>query len=153
MRSIGLGVAAALFLAMFSPLGAAHAQMGGGGAPSGGAAASKTNAAALKDQRAKGMAAAPALVSAGGIDCQVADARFVGEGTDAKTKAKTSLYELACTGNEGLLVEKTGDTVQAFTCAQANEAGPDGKQSPTRCMLPGNADPFAGLAPYIAKSG
>ena len=155
MRSIRWGVAAALFLAVLSPLSVAHAQMGGG-APSGGAPPppSKSSAGAIaKDQRTKGMAAAPGLVSAGGFDCQVADARLIGEGTDAKTKAKTTLYELACTGNEGLLVEKTGDTVQSFTCAQANEPGPDGKLSPTRCMLPDNSDPFAGLTPYIAKAG
>jgi hypothetical protein len=136
MRRSGLGLAAALVLATLAPLSMAHA------AP-----------AVSKDQHDKGMAAAPGLVSAGGFDCQVADARFVGEGTDAKTKAKASLYELACTGNEGLLVQKSGDSVQAFTCEQANAPGPDGKPSATRCILPGNADPTAGLAPYIAKAG
>jgi hypothetical protein len=141
MRPLGLGLAAALVVAILSPLGAANA-------------ASKSDAPAItKEQRDKGMAAAPGLVSAGGFDCQVSDARFVGEGTDAKTKTKVQLYELACTGNEGLLVQKTGDAVQAFTCAQANEPGPDGKQNATRCLLPGNADAFAGLAPYIAKAG
>jgi hypothetical protein len=141
MRPMGLGVAAALVLAILSPLGVAHA-------------APKSDAAPItKDQRDKGMAAAPGLVSAGGFDCQVADARLRGSGTDPKTKAKVTLYELACTGNEGLLVQKTGDAVQAFTCAQANEPGPDGKPSSNRCELPGNADPAAGLAPYIAKAG
>ncbi len=141
MRPFGLGLLAALCMAVLSPLGAAHA-------------ASKAAAPAIsKEQRDKGMAAAPALISAGGLDCQLSDARLVGEGSDAKTKAKTSLYELACTGNEGLLVQKTADGVQAFTCEQANEPGPDGKMNPTRCMLPGNADPMAGLAPYIAKAG
>jgi hypothetical protein len=128
-------------MAVLSPLGAAHA------------ASKPATPPISKDQRDKGMAAAPGLISAGGLDCQLADARLVGEGTDAKTKAKTSLYELACTGNEGVLVQKSGDAVQAFTCEQANEPGPDGKLNPTRCLLPGNADPLAGLAPYIAKAG
>jgi hypothetical protein len=141
MRPIGLGLAVAVLVAALSPLGVARA-------------ASKTDTPAIpKDQRDKGMAAAPGLISAGGFDCQVADARFIGEGADAKTKAKISLYELACTGNEGLLVQKSGDSVQAFTCQQANEPGPDGKQNSTRCLLPQNLDAAAGLVPYIAKAG
>ena len=141
MRPMGLSLAAALLVATMSPFGVAHA--------------AKSDAPAItKDQRDKGMAAAPGLISAGGFDCQVADARLIGEGAaDPKTKAKTSIYELACTGNEGLLVQKTGDAVQAFTCEQANEPGPDGKQNSTRCLLPGNADPTAGLALYVAKAG
>jgi hypothetical protein len=130
-----------LVLAILSPLGVAHA------------APKSETPPITKDQRDKGMAAAPGLVSAGGFDCQVADARFVGDGTDPKTKAKVSLYELACTGNEGLFVQKSGDTLTAFTCAQANQPGPDGKQNPSRCLLPGNADPAAGIAPYVAKAG
>ena len=141
MRPTGLGMAVALVLAILSPLGAANA-------------ASKSDSPPVsKDQRDKGMGAAPALISAAGSDCQLADARFVGEGTDAKTKAKTQLYEVACTGNEGLLVEKTGDAVTAYTCEQANQPGPDGKPNQTRCILPGNADPTAGLTPFIAKAG
>ena len=141
MRPMGLGVAAALVLAILSPLGVAHA-------------APKSETPAIsKDQRDKGMAAAPGLVSAGGFDCKVSDARLIGSGTDSKTKAKVTLYELACTGNEGLLIQKTGDAVAAFTCAQADEPGPDGKPSSNRCELPGNADPAAGLAPYVAKAG
>jgi len=140
MRPMGLGLAVALVLAILSPVGAN--------------AAPKSDSPPIsKDQREKGMAAAPGLISAAGADCQLADARFIGEGTDTKTKAKTSLYELACTGNEGLLVEKTGDTVDTFTCVQANQPGPDGKVNPNHCVLPGNADPYAGLAAYIAKAG
>jgi hypothetical protein len=141
MRPMGLGLAAALVLAILSPLGVAQA-------------APKSDAPPItKDQRDKGMAAAPGLVSAGGFDCQVSDARLVGEGTDPKTKAKVTLYELACAGNEGLFIQKTADAIQAFTCAQANQPGPDGKPNPSRCMLPANADPAAGLAPYVAKAG
>src|SRR5436309_2816915 len=61
-----------------------------------------------KDARTKGMAAAPGLVSSAGIDCQVSDARLIGEGTDAKTKAKSSLYEVACTNSEGYLIQVAG---------------------------------------------
>ena len=143
MRPIGLGLAAAVLMAVFSPLAAAHA-----------AAKAAPAATIAKDQRDKGMAAAPGLISEAGLDCKLADARLIGEGKDPKTKAKNALYELACTGNEGVILEKTGDApAQAFTCLQFAEPGPDGKPNPTQCILSGNSDPKAGLAPYIAKAG
>ncbi|MEO8927185.1 MAG: hypothetical protein ABI306_08480, partial [Caulobacteraceae bacterium] len=142
MRSIGIRLAAILLMAVVSPVAAAHA------------AAKAAPAAVTKDQRDKGMAAAPGLVSAAGLDCQVADARLVGEAKDPKTKAETTLYELACTGNLGVIVQKVGDAAPvAYTCIQFAEPGPDGKPNTTQCILPGNADPKAGLVPYIAKAG
>lgn len=140
MKTFGIGIAIALVMTAL--------------APSAGFAA--TAAPAIdKAARAKGMAAAPGLVSAGGLDCNVADARFIGEGApDPKTKAKTTLYELACTGNEGLLVQQIGPAAPTtFTCVQASEPRADGKPNTTACILPGNADPKSGLVPYIAKSG
>ena len=138
MRTFGIGLAIALIVSAVAPSGAFAA------AP-----------AVSKEARAKGMAAAPGLVSAGGLDCNLADARFIGEGApDPKTKLKTALYELACTGNEGVLVQQIGlNPPTTFTCEQASEPRPDGKPNTTGCILPGNSDPRAGLIPYIAKSG
>jgi hypothetical protein len=137
MRPFGIGVVVALLTASLS-LSTAFA------------AAPTVN----KDDRAKGMAAAPGLIQAGKIDCQLADARKLGDSVDAKTKVKSTLYELACTGNEGVVVEQTGDQPpQVFTCLEASQPRPDGKPNPTTCILPGNADPKAGLVPYIAKTG
>ncbi|HEY7851351.1 MAG TPA: hypothetical protein VIB82_00135 [Caulobacteraceae bacterium] len=118
-------------------------------------AAAATAAPISKDQRDKGMAAAPALVSAAGSDCQVADARLVGTATDPKTKIKTTLYEVACTGSEGLLVEQVAGqpTASLFTCMEAAGAAAAGNKGATQCALPGNADPKAGIAPFLAKSG
>jgi hypothetical protein len=139
MRPIGIGLVVALLLAALSPSAAFAAK----GAPP-----------VNKDDRAKGMAAAPGLVSAGHLDCQVSDARKIGDSMDPKTHAKSSLYELACTGNEGLVLEQTGsEPPSAFTCLEASQPRSDGKPNPTACILPGNEDPKAGLAPYIAKSG
>jgi hypothetical protein len=137
MRIIGLGIALVLAFA----------------APNLAFAADKP--AVSKDQHAKGMAAAPALLQAAGSDCQVADARFVGEATDPKTKAKTQLYEVACTGSEGLLVQQisTEPTPSVFTCEEAASAVAAGNKSATQCVLPGNADPKAGLTPFLAKTG
>ncbi len=108
-----------------------------------------------KEARTKGMAAAPGLVSSAGLDCQVSDARLVGEGTDAKTKAKTALYEIACTNSEGYLLQQSGaEAPAAFTCLQVAQSAASGKgASANTCELPGNSDPKAGLAAFVAKSG
>ena len=142
MRLFGIGAALALALAAFLPSAAL--------------AASKPAAAApiTKEQRTKGMADAPALITAAGLDCQLADARFIGESSDPKTKAKSSFYELACSNNEGVILDKTSDPAPAvFTCMEVAAPGADGKPNSLQCALPGNADPKAGLLPYIAKSG
>ena len=141
MRLIEIGLAVSLALAALAPSGAW---------------AEKAPAAPpiSKENRAAGMAAAPGLVTAANLDCQVADARKLGDSVDPKTKAKSTLYELACTGNEGLVVSRTGEEPPlVFTCLEAGAPRPDGKPNPTTCMLPGNLDPKAGLAPYVAKSG
>jgi hypothetical protein len=138
MRAIRAGLVAVLMLAFLAPV-AAWAK----------AAAPPPIS---KEARAKGMADAPALITASGTDCQLADARLVGEGTDPKTKIKQTAYEVACTGGEGFLLVKKGDAVNAFPCIQADMPQADGKPSTSRCELPGNADPNAGLAPYIAKA-
>jgi hypothetical protein len=141
MRLIQIGLAAALMLSAL--------------APSGAWAADKAPPAPTvsKDDRAKGMAAAPGLITAGNLDCQLADARRLGDSVDPKTKVKSTLYELACTGNEGVVIDQVGDQPpQVFTCLESGVPRPDGKPNPTRCILPGNADPKAALLPYIAKS-
>lgn len=138
MRPIGIGLAIALIAAVVAPSAAFAAK------PAAPPAVSKEN-------RDKGMKAAPALVTAGGMDCQVADARFIGEGVDPKSKKKTTYYELACTGGEGLVAVQA-DTTSFYTCLETAE-GPDGKPTNLACILPGNADPKAGLAPFLAKGG
>jgi len=137
MRSFGIGLAVTLILSALAPQGAFAA-----------------GAEITKEARARGMAAAPGLVAAAHLDCQVADARMIGEGTDPKTKIKESLYELACAGNEGMVLQQSGSNAPAsFTCLQMAELGADGKKSNAACTLPGNADPKAGLAAYTAKVG
>jgi hypothetical protein len=142
VRILGLGYAIALLAATLSPSLTFAADAGG--------------SAITKESRAKGMADVPALLTASGSECQLADARFIGAGTDPKTKEKSSIYEAACTGGEGLILDVTGaagSPPQVFTCLAANGPGPDGKKSTVQCLLPGNADPKAGLQPYVAKAG
>jgi hypothetical protein len=138
MRSIGWGLLMALVLAI--------------GAPEAAWAAAKTaDPAVTKDARDKGMAEAPGVVSAGGLTCQVSDARKIGEGTDTTTKAKETLYEVACSNNIGFVVIKKADGTQAVNCLQMNSA--EAKPGIPRCILPGNADPKAALKPYLVKGG
>jgi hypothetical protein len=142
MRTFGLGLAIALIVSTFS---------------AGMATAADKAPDVPKELRAKGMAAAPALITSAGADCKLADARFVGDSVDAKTKAKSSLYEVACTGGEGLLILEGGGAAgsppSTFTCMEAATPGPDGKPRGTQCILPGNLDPKSGLGAYIAKAG
>jgi hypothetical protein len=141
MRLIQIGMAAALLLTSLAPAGAW-------------AAKPPPTPPISKEDRAAGMKAAPALITAGNIDCQLADARKLGESVDPKTKAKSIYYELACTGAEGVVVSQNGDAAPSvFTCLETDQPRPDGKPNSAACILPGNADPNAGLAPLIAKSG
>jgi hypothetical protein len=134
MRNIGLAVALVIAIA----------------APS--LALAKTEV--TKEQRTKGMADAPALIQASGAQCQLADARYVGEATDAKTHAKTKLYEVACTGSEGLLIQTVSNNPvpSVFTCEEAASAASSGNKTATQCILPGNADPEAGLQPFLEET-
>jgi hypothetical protein len=138
MRPIGWGLIIALVAASAAPLSAW-------------AAPKPATPTVSKDDRTKGMAAAPGLVTTGALTCQVSDARLIGEGTDPATKAKQTLYELACGSGEGFVVEKKTDSVHAYPCIQMNQG--DVKPGVPRCILPGNADPKAGMKPYLVKAG
>ena len=101
-------------------------------------------------QRQQGMKDAPGVIKAAGIDCQLADARYIGEATDSKTKVTSKYYELACKGAEGFIVsmpEKAGPLPMIYSCLEV--AG--SHNASLSCILPGNADPKAGLQPLIAK--
>ena len=105
----------------------------------------------------KGMAAAPAIISGNGMDCQLADARFIGTSTDPKTKVASNFYELACKDNEGFIVGVPGPsktppgapapTAQIYTCLEVAAQPGAG----IACILPENANPKAGLQALVAK--
>lgn len=100
----------------------------------------------------KGMAAAPAIISGNNMDCQLADARFIGTSTDPKTKVQSSFYEIACKDAEGFIVgvpTKPTPTAgaQIYTCLEvASQPG-----AGIACILPENANPKAGLQALVAK--
>ena len=140
MRPIGLGLAAALIIAALIPAVVMSAP--------------KKVEAIPPAARKQGMADAPALAQAAGITCQVADARFVGKTTDAKTKAVANFYEIDCDKGLGFVIQApAGGKPTAFTCVEADTPQPDGKPPALPCILPGNTDPKADLAPLLAKAG
>lgn len=143
MRPIGLGLAAALLVAVLAPVAVMSAP--------------KAAAPAVSEaQRKQGMAEAPPLVTAAALPCQVSDARFVGKTPEDKKKGAPaqSYYEVACAaGSMGYVLQATvGATPTAFTCVEANTPPEAGKPPALPCLLPGNADPKASLAAALAKN-
>ncbi|WP_176695849.1 hypothetical protein [Phenylobacterium immobile] len=137
MRPLGLGLVAALAISLLAPLTA------------------NAKDAVSADQRKKGMAEAPAVVQAAGLNCQVADARFLGVTKDAKTKVNTSYYEVDCGASQiGYIVQSTSDGVapKSFSCLEANSPTADGKPSSLSCILPGNVDVKAKLGAALRTS-
>ena len=83
------------------------------------------------------------------VACQVTDARLIG----ADKKTNTSYYEVGCQEGMGYaIVAKKDAAPQTFNCLETGQVGADGKESGLKCLLPGNADPKAGLKPYLAKA-
>jgi hypothetical protein len=104
-------------------------------------------------QREQGKAEAPAAIAAAKINCTPSDAWLVQSGTDAKTKQKVAIYEVACQEGPGYVIQTSGDTAQAFDClAQEESAAKQGKGGFT-CQLEANKDPKAGFAKLLQPLG
>jgi hypothetical protein len=140
MRPFGIGLAAALVIAAFAPAVGISAPK----------KAEPVSAQARKD----GMAEAPAAAQAAGIACKVTDARLVGRAKDPKTKIATNYYEVDCDVGPGFIVQSPSEGApQTFSCIEVNTPQADGKTGSVTCILPGNQDPKADLAPILAKAG
>lgn len=140
MKRFAIGLSAALAVAILTPAVVISAQKEEKGKP----AAVDTKA------RETGMKEAPAIIQASGAGCTVSDARYIGE--DKKAGAK--YYEVAC--NEGMgfaIIAKKDVAPQTYTCLESSQPAADGKKGGLACVLPGNANPNASLAPYVKKAG
>jgi len=140
MKKFAIGLAAVLALAITAP--ATMVMAAKKPAEAGGVDAKS---------REKGMTDAPALITAAGLSCTLADARWIG--ADAKTK--TGYYEIACNpGLGGVIVATAGNATppQFFPCLETGKPGADGKPGSLACKLPANADPVQSLAPFVAKA-
>jgi hypothetical protein len=108
-----------------------------------------------EEMRKRGLAEAPALAAEAGLDCHVADARWLGDSHPERAHRPLSVYyEIACSGDLGYVLMKTkGAPTQAITCLESSVSRPDGKRNDLRCALPENQDPRIGLIPYVAHTG
>jgi hypothetical protein len=141
MRPIGWGLAAVLVAAVLAPVAVISAPKG---------------LAPVSDaQRKQGMAEAPAVVQAAGLACQVSDARFIGKSADPKAKTETSYYEVACGQSMGYVLQAPkGGQPSVFSCVELiPQPGQAVKEGALSCVLPGNSDPKAHLAPMLTKAG
>lgn len=147
---IGIGLTAALVVALLSPA-AAYAQ----------AKEDKAVTAAIAKGRAKGMADTPTLMESKALGCTVADAYLKGtgapsKGPDGKPVPGASIYEVSCQDGRGFVVGNPApEPIDCLVLASAAAAAKakDPKAKPTVCDLPGNADPKKGLIPVAQKAG
>src|SRR5260221_10582982 len=141
MRPLGLGLLAALIVAMIAPAVAM-------------AAPKAPPSAVSPEARKSGMPDAAALVAAASLPCKVSDARLIGKAApDKKTGAPaTSLYEVACEGAPGFLIQTTAAAPNAFSCVLVNYPADPATKSPNPCVLPGNLDLKPSLAPLFASA-
>jgi hypothetical protein len=137
MRSFGLGLIAALMVAVMAPHAAFAADKKDGPPP--------VTAAAKK----KGMADAPKVIQAAGLSCQPVDARMIGSVPEDKknnTPAR-DFYEVACQGGAGYVIaaNKGGDGAEVNSCIETVGGS-------LTCLLPENADVTASLQPALQKA-
>ena len=141
MRPIGLGLLVALIVAMVAPAAAMAAP----------AVKAPTVDAASRKQ---GMADAPAILQAAGIECSVSDARLAGKGAkDPKTGVTPSVYEVACgPGSIGFLLQTNGTaTPNVFSCLVANYPA-DMTKPGNPCILPANLDLMPAVTTLTTKA-
>lgn len=140
MRPFAIGLSAALAVAILIPAAVISAPK-----------EEKSKPAAIDAKsREIGKKDAPAVIQASGASCTVSDARYMGE----DKKAGDKYYEVAC--NEGMgfaVIAKKEGAPQLYSCLESSQPGPDGKVGGLACLLPGNANPGAQLAPYVKKAG
>ena len=148
MRPMRLGLLAALIIAVMAPTAALAQRLPKGG----GGVAPPTSVTA--DARKQGMADSPALVTTSGVPCQVTDARLIGKvAPDKKTGSLgSSLYEVACQGGMGYLLQTSATGASAFSCVEANNPADPATKPANPCILPGNLDPMAAMAPLLTKA-
>lgn len=139
MRPIGFGLAAALMFAALAPAAVMSAP--------------KKAPEISAEARKVGMAEAPAAAQAAGVGCQVTDARLLGKTSDKKTKVTTNYYEIDCAQGVGFVIQSPSQgTPVAFSCIEANTPAEGSKEAAAPCLLPGNADPKADLAPLLTAA-
>jgi hypothetical protein len=108
---------------------------------------------------AKAKAQSVALLQSLKIPCDVNDAKLIASGTrkpkSGGREVETRVYEVACTGGMGYLLETQGtDMPMAISCLSAEEAraadAAKGREPSFFCKLPENKDVYAQVTSMIA---
>ncbi len=135
-----IGLLMALFAITLTPAAAVSQKKSAAAAP-----------AVTEAARKAGMAEAPAVITAAGLNCQLSDARKIGE--DKKTK--TNYFEIACApGSMGYVLQAPAEgATTVYSCIEANTPPAPGQPPSAPCLLPGNSDPKGVLAPMIKTAG
>ena len=140
MRPIGLGLLAALMVALAAPA----------------ASAAPKAATVDKASREAGMKDAPALVQEAGVNCQVQDARLAGKiAPDKKTGSLGgSVYEVSCgPGTVGFIMVAPPGGAPTLQSCLINNFPPDQKPPTNACILPNNVDLKPALVAFAKKAG
>ena len=101
-------------------------------------------------QRDQGKAEAPAAIQAAKLNCTMTDAYAVQTATDPKTKAKTTIYEVACSEGPGYIIQSTATTNAGYDCLAM---GANATKGSITCRLEANLDPKQGVAKLVTASG
>jgi hypothetical protein len=149
MRSIAIGLAAALFAVALSPVAAYAADK----------PAKPADIAADPKKHDQGMKETPPLVQSTGINCTVTDALFMGQAPAKDAAGKdihSKYYEVACQQGLGYVLQApdSGDAA-AFDCLamsryKPKEGEPDKGQ--IYCRLAPNVDPLKGIEALMTKA-
>jgi hypothetical protein len=109
--------------------------------------------------RAKAKSRSEELLKALQLSCEVSDAQLVVAGTrraaSGRKEVETRVYEVACGGGMGYLLEtQGGEKPMGISCLSAEEARAvdvaKGREPGFFCKLPGNKDVYATVASLIA---
>lgn len=94
----------------------------------------------------------PAVLTAAGLQCDVADAYFIGESKGKTPDGKNTqsrVYEVACNGGSGYLLSHVDNaSVTTLNCTQSLAQNATDPNS-LKCVLPGNAAHYAWLSPVV----
>jgi hypothetical protein len=115
------------------------------------APAAKIDLTIDNDAHVAGKREAPAALAAGGLNCKMTDAYYIGQNESKDDKGKTvntKLYEVACEGGVGQVLQFTAPaTVKHFDCFQI-------MSTPNlRCRLPANKDLKGVLGGFVTAAG
>ena len=152
MKSIAIGLAAAILAAALSPVAAFAADKP--------AKPTAAEAASAKNHDL-GAAEAPPLAKQLGLPCTITDSNYIGQGKGKDAAGKETMrkfYEVACQEGLGYVIQvaEGGGAPEGFDCLLMTTYKPktgEADKGQIYCRMAANADPVKGFLPVLAKGG